>query len=228
MRKYRQSGWMKKYKDAVCRFARTAFFVFFVFPVICALPLQAAPVLFKSTETPYSDLSRVGKWTNVLQRYAEEKKEGAPCSTKDFSSCKYPEWKKFIESVRGLDKLAQLTAVNKQMNKSRYTLDNVNWGVEDYWATPGQFLARSGDCEDYAITKYMTLRELGWSTDDMRIVVVQDLNLNVGHAILAVYVNDKIMILDNQINNVVESDRIQHYRPIYSVNEKMWWRHVVK
>lgn len=203
-------------------------FLLFCSFIFFASPLQAAPSLFGSEETPYSDLSRVGKWTDVLKRYEEEKKEGLPCATKDTNSCKYPEWKKFIESIRGLEPMAQLNAVNRQMNKSRYILDNVNWGVEDYWATPGQFLSRSGDCEDFSIIKYMTLKELGWSTENMRIVVLQDLNLNIGHAVLAMYIDDTIMILDNQINNVVESTRIRHYRPIYSVNEKMWWRHTVK
>ena len=164
----------------------------------------------------------------MLRRYEIEQEESSPCATKEYDSCKYPEWKKFIESVRDLKPEAQLAAVNKQMNKSRYTLDNINWGIDDYWETPGQFLSRSGDCEDYAIIKYMTLKRLGWSVDNMRIVVVQDLNLNIAHAVLAVYIKDKIMILDNQINGVVDSTRIRHYRPIYSVNEKLWWRHIVK
>ncbi len=142
---------------------RTFFLVFFLLPIVCGSSLHAAPALFKSTETPYSDMSRVGKWQNMLARYAEEMKGGTPCATKDYNSCKYPEWRKFIESIRGLEPKAQLNAVNKQMNKSRYTVDSVNWGVEDYWATPGQFLTRSGDCEDYAIIKYMTLKELGCS-----------------------------------------------------------------
>ncbi len=223
-----QSVWRMARKKTVCDFMRTFFLVFFLLPIVCGSSLHAAPALFKSTETPYSDMSRVGKWQNMLARYAEEMKGGTPCATKDYNSCKYPEWRKFIESIRGLEPKAQLNAVNKQMNKSRYTVDSVNWGVEDYWATPGQFLTRSGDCEDYAIIKYMTLKELGWSTDNMRIAIVQDLNLNIAHAVLAVYIDDKIMILDNQISSVVDSERIQHYRPIYSVNEKLWWRHIVR
>ena len=59
----------------------------------------------------------------------------------------------------------------------------------------------------------------------MRIVIVQDLNLKVAHAVLAVYLDDTIKILDNQIKQVVEAGTIRHYRPIYSVNEESWWLH---
>ena len=58
-----------------------------------------------------------------------------------------------------------------------------------------------------------------------RLAAVKDLNLKVGHAILAVYHDDRIDILDNQIKIVVDSRKIRHYEPVYSINEKAWWRH---
>ena len=42
------------------------------------------------------------------------------------------------------------------MNRSPYIVDPINWGVKDYWESPGQFFSRKGDCEDYAIAKYLT------------------------------------------------------------------------
>jgi predicted transglutaminase-like cysteine proteinase len=59
----------------------------------------------------------------------------------------------------------------------------------------------------------------------MRIVVLQDLNLKVTHAVLAVDLDGKTWILDNQIKQVIDAERIRHYRPVYSVNEKGWWLH---
>ena len=97
--------------------------------------------------------------------------------------------------------------------------------MPDYWATPSQFLTRNGDCEDYAITKYFSLRQLGFSADSMRIVVLQDLNLNTAHAILIVYMGKKALVLDNQVATVVDATSILHYQPIYSINEKHWWLH---
>ena len=56
-------------------------------------------------------------------------------------------------------------------------------------------------------------------------VVLQDLNLRIPHAILIVNVDGRQLVLDNQIPQVVEAATIRHYRPIYSVNETSWWLH---
>jgi predicted transglutaminase-like cysteine proteinase len=61
--------------------------------------------------------------------------------------------------------------------------------------------------------------------DDMRIVVLNDLNLRIAHAVLAVYVSGKPYILDNQISKVVPASSIHHYQPVYSINENGWWLH---
>jgi predicted transglutaminase-like cysteine proteinase len=59
----------------------------------------------------------------------------------------------------------------------------------------------------------------------MRVVALQDLNLNLGHAVLVVYVNDRPMLLDNQIAAVVPANSIKHYNPVFSINETGWWLH---
>ena len=50
------------------------------------------------------------------------------------------------------------------------------------------------------------------------------MNLRIAHAILSVYYKGKILLLDNQIAQVVDSRNVRHYQPIYSVNENGWWR----
>jgi len=54
---------------------------------------------------------------------------------------------------------------------------------------------------------------------------IKDLNLKVGHAVLVVYLNSRIYLLDNQIKQVVEANSVYHYSPVYSINENNWWRH---
>ncbi len=130
-----------------------------------------------------------------------------------------------MRSVKDDDPHAKIDKVNRFMNRAKYVVDPINWGVKDYWETPGEFFVRFGDCEDYAIAKFLTLRALGFKDESMRIVIVQDLNLKVAHAILAVYIDDTIKILDNQIQQVVDAPTIRHYKPIYSVNEQSWWLH---
>ncbi len=120
----------------------------------------------------------------------------------------------------------QLSAINRFFNRAPYVLDPVNWGVPDYWASPGQFAAKDGDCEDYAIAKYLALRRLGVPARAMRVVVLEDRNLNTDHAVLAVRDPEgQIWILDNQTPVVVKAERIRHYRPVYSINEEAWWLH---
>jgi predicted transglutaminase-like cysteine proteinase len=130
-----------------------------------------------------------------------------------------------LTRLKSIPKSKQLAEVNRYMNLFRYITDPINWGVRDYWSIPKEFFARFGDCEDYSIVKYFTLRALGWSASDLKIVVLQDMNLGIAHAILVANLDQKKMVLDNQIGLVVDSTRIRHYRPIYSVNENGWWRH---
>jgi len=112
--------------------------------------------------------------------------------------------------------------------------DSSNWGRKDYWATPGEFLTRFGDCEDYAIVKYLSLRALGIPDKNLRVVAVKDLNLKTGHAVLMVIFKDKktkknrYLVLDNQIKQVVDSRKIRHYQPVFSINRTSWWRHLPK
>ena len=89
----------------------------------------------------------------------------------------------------------------------------------------GSFMTKDGDCEDYAIAKFMSLRQLGFDNGQMRVVVVDDLNLGVAHAILVVYLDGRAFVLDNQIASVVPAEIIRHYRPVYSINEDAWWLH---
>jgi len=91
-------------------------------------------------------------------------------------------------------------------------------------------MSRFGDCEDYAIVKYLSLRILGFRESELRVVAVKDLNLKVGHAILMVIVKDKkkkkrYFVLDNQIKKVVEAKKTRHYQPVFSINKNFWWRH---
>ena len=104
--------------------------------------------------------------------------------------------------------------------------DIVNWKQQDYWEIPAEFLKKSGDCEDYSIIKYFTLKELGIAPESMRIVVVRDTIRNFAHAVLAVYVNGDAFILDNLSNSVLSHTKLRQYSPQYSVNEFGRWAHM--
>jgi len=140
--------------------------------------------------------------------------------------CRENLWTKVNLLPKNSGLLGKLQLINKVINEEKYIIDPINWNMADYWATPNQFSIKDGDCEDYAISKYMLLKAMGFPKENMRIVILNDQNLEILHAILAVYSEDgKIYILDNQISAVLEDKDIHHYKPIYSINEFYWWKH---
>ena len=86
-------------------------------------------------------------------------------------------------------------------------------------------MRRSGDCEDYSIAKFYALRQLGFSDEELRIVVLKDAIRGVGHAVLAVYTDDDIRILDSLSDMVLTHTVYRHYQPLSSVSEVARWMH---
>ncbi|MEC8137455.1 MAG: transglutaminase-like cysteine peptidase [Pseudomonadota bacterium] len=84
-------------------------------------------------------------------------------------------------------------------------MDPALWNLKDYCARPNQFMRKTGVCEDYAISIYISLLILGFNPDHMRIVVRQDRNLKILHAVLVVYLDGQPLIPDNQIKQVVHT-----------------------
>ena len=182
---------------------------------------------FATREIRLTDLRRFEKWQTALERYAAERAtaEGRPCTEPASLACRYREWQTFLDGLRGQSRRQQLIAVNRFMNARPYRSDKDTWGASDHWSTPGEFLTRSGDCEDYAIAKFLSLKELGWSDDALRLVAVKDQKLGIGHAVVVAYLGGRTWLLDNQIKDVTATDRVSHYRPVYSINESAWWLH---
>lgn len=209
-------------------FAKTIAGYCFALNVIVAVssPAHAAPQSYFSMSESYSDdIKPFPKWTGMMERFGDQRKvPDDQCGTAQFHPCEVKEWKAMLEGLRSRNLKQQLDQVNDFGNAHPYTIDQVNWGMEDYWETPYEFMEVNGDCEDYAITKYYSLRSLGVPADRLRIIIVQDFNLGgIIHAVLGVYGSDTLYILDNQIKQVMEASRIYHYKPIYSINEQGWW-----
>lgn len=186
---------------------------------------HASPALFGYQETPQTDIRMFKQWLDVLERHLRLDVAEGDCSERRFNQCHLREWQVFLDSIRKEPFATQLQRINDYANQKRYVLDLDNYGLEDYWAVAREFLYNGGDCEDYAITKLFSLRWLGVQTDRLRVVVLQDTNLRIPHAVLAVYADNDILILDNQTRQVVSHRDIVHYVPVYSINENRWWIH---
>lgn len=195
-------------------------------------PAAAADVrqsFFQSIEIRSTKIAAFEKWNTAVDRYTREqdRAEQQDCRNDGSVACIYAELDAFLDTLRGKTRRQQLVAVNAYMNARPYTRDTKNWGKKDYWATPAEFMTRSGDCEDFAIAKFFALKRLGWNANALRLAAVKDLDRGEGHAVLVVFDGDRSWMLDNQIKQVVETDAVRHYQAVYSINENFWWRHKV-
>jgi predicted transglutaminase-like cysteine proteinase len=198
---------------------------------LAAGPAAAFPAeLFGYRQVAQQQISDFPQWLGVLERHLKDDLRDGPdagdCRAKVFNRCHMAEWQRFLAGARGLPPREQLLAVNRFANTRDYALDIDNYGLEDYWAIPREFLANGGDCEDYVITKLFSLLWLGYPPGDIRLVVVQDTNLRVPHAVLAVVRGADTLILDNQVQAVLTDREVVHYVPVFSLDRSRWWIHL--
>ncbi len=196
--------------------------------VVGGNPAAAAPIrLFGTGEVQVDSLADLPQWQRMLRRAAGEEGIVLACAA---HADRCPNratraWMAMLREAADLAPRAQVEAVHRFVNERRYRADLDNYGLSDYWATPLEFFRRSGDCEDYVIAKYRSLRLLGMPADRLRMVVVQDVIRDLPHAVLAVYLDGEALILDNLSASVLTQDRVDHYVPYYSVNEEARWVH---
>ena len=195
---------------------------------MAAVPADAAPSgLFGTAEIRVDSLEDLPQWRRALRGVEAEVGLVRACMA-DAGRCPNREtrgWAMLLRSLAGMEPLAQVDAVHRFVNTWEYRPDADNYGRSDYWATPLEFFRRSGDCEDYVIAKYHSLRLLGLRSDQLRMVVVQDIVRDLPHAVLAVYLGEEVLILDNLSEPVLPVRQVANYVPYYSVNEAARWSH---
>jgi predicted transglutaminase-like cysteine proteinase len=191
------------------------------------IPYGASPKL-KSEEpfglyaTPVYNGGLLRKWVGVAHKLEDERVQLALCDG-DRERCVSEAALKFlriVDSGRQRDGRARISEVNHAINLAiRPMEDLAQWGKVDVWSSPlVTFNTGAGDCEDYAIAKYVALQMAGISAEDLRIVVVLDLNGD-GHAVASVRLDGHWLILDNQETAIVEDSNARVYRPRFVINE---------
>ncbi len=126
-----------------------------------------------------------------------------------------------IERLRGQPVMRQLEEVNRFFNQFEYVEDIDLWGQKDYWATPEEFLGRArGDCEDFVIAKYFTLRELGVPDERLYLTYVKHLTRNIAHMVLSYFEKPGSLplILDNYQSAIEVASSRRDLLPVYSFN----------
>jgi len=140
-------------------------------------------------------------------------------------------WYQLINEYNDARPLDKLVFVNNFFNQLAFINDSELWGQEDYWATPLQMLSSNGgDCEDFSIAKYFTLRKMGIPEERMRLAYVKALQLDQAHMVLTYFPTPESepLILDNLVTDIRPSSERTDLLPVYSFNGNGLWLAKIK
>ncbi len=165
------------------------------------------------------------RWQKVIDRFAEQRANPTQfCDAGRETTCAPMLWQHLIAELANLPFEERIERVNDFFNRVAYVTAESNWGDPSYWETPYEFLTHGGQCQDFAIAKYLALREFGVGEDAILFVVIHDAYNDVDHAITVVNLNGKPVALDNQLSALTQTaDLADRYSPYYSLNDAGWW-----
>jgi predicted transglutaminase-like cysteine proteinase len=178
----------------------------------------------QGADQPESDVMArraVAKWRAVLARIDSEEETLAACRA-NLNACS-PGTRRLLQLAelgRQRAGRARLGEINRAVNLSiKATSDWSQYGVDDFWSAPLATIEKgAGDCEDYAILKYLVLREAGISPDDLRLLIVSYPRRRTIHALLAVHLDQEWLLLDNLTMVMVNSLEATQYRPLIALD----------
>ncbi len=139
-------------------------------------------------------------------------------------------WRALSDQIYGLNEERKVELVNRFFNRIPSITDEKHWGRADYWATPVEMLIRNGgDCEDFALGKYFTLRAAGISNDRLRVTYVRAWRPREqrmeSHMVLAYYpfADADPLILDNLVQEVLPASERPDLTPTMGFNAEGLW-----
>jgi predicted transglutaminase-like cysteine proteinase len=197
-----------------------------------AAPWQYDPALARAAEptepfhlraSPLLWGGLAAKWQSVVHKLDDERVQLALCDG-DRGNCASDAALQLLSIVdigRQREGRARLGEINRAINLAiRPMSDLAQFGQEDVWSSPlVTFYRGAGDCEDYAIAKFVALRMAGVAAEDLRIVVLADTLRGEGHAVAAVRHDGRWLILDNRRMALVEDMAFRNYRPLFVIDQ---------
>jgi predicted transglutaminase-like cysteine proteinase len=122
--------------------------------------------------------------------------------------------------------MEKLRKVNRFFNQLEFVSDSLHYQKEDYWATPLEFLASGGgDCEDFSLAKYFTLKAMGVAEKKLNLTYVKAVDLNQAHMVMTYFETPDAdpLVLDNLINTIKPASQRLDLLPVYSFNGTGLW-----
>ena len=161
------------------------------------------------------------KWRSVQSDIAADMREASNCKT-DGATCSEAarKFSLMVDDVRSREGKARIETANRLINTAiRYTRDLIQHAAIDVWSSPLASLnSGRGDCEDYAIAKYVLLREAGVAEQDLRVLLVRDRAVREDHAVLAVRIDGAWTMLDNRYAALSADSELQHFTPLVELD----------
>jgi len=163
------------------------------------------------------------KWLDVERKLDDERVQLALCDG-DRDRCVSPaalQLLAIVDDGRAREGRARLGEINRAINLAiRPMSDLAQYGEIDVWSSPlVTFAHGAGDCEDYAIAKFVALRLAGISPDDLRIVIMRDTIRGEDHAVAAARLDGHWLMLDNRRMAMVEDGFVRNYRPMFVIDQ---------
>ena len=124
-----------------------------------------------------------------------------------------------VGAKSGRDKLDE---TNRGVNAAiRYVSDLSQHGEPDRWSTPlATFASAKGDCEDYAIAKYVVLSAAGFPRNDLQLVLVRDRMARQDHAVLAARIDGHWLLLDNRFSTLMADSETTRFTPLFAIDHQ--------
>ncbi|HEU4839192.1 MAG TPA: transglutaminase-like cysteine peptidase [Micavibrio sp.] len=185
----------------------------------------AAPAMAANPSPRQEPVTALPQWQDFSQRQQRSLQALASCEQNP-SLCESKEirrWSGLVTDLKAQNKLRQLITVNRWFNRLPYKYDEYAYDKLDYWADTASLLTSRGDCEDFALSKYYTLRRLGFSPDELKVTIVYDQEKYANHAVLMVYMNGTRYMLDSSADDMNPSPMEYRYKTIYAFNENNAW-----
>jgi predicted transglutaminase-like cysteine proteinase len=187
-------------------------------PVEPQISPPALPEPFGLSAMPVAGGDVFSKWTKVEGKIRGEREILVSCR-ENAEHCSRPalSFLAAIDTGRGLSGRRRVGAINRAINMAIAPMSDVaQWGVADHWSTPLEtFGTGRGDCEDYAIAKYVALTEAGINAQDVKLVIVRNVAANEDHAAAAVRLDGGWIILDNRWLALVEDVAMPRAVPLF-------------
>ena len=114
----------------------------------------------------------------------------------------------------------KITEVNRFFNQVEYQPDIKTWGKKDYWASRLEFLGKGqGDCEDFAVGKFLTMIQLGVPERKLFLTYVKAIGFpEAAHLVVTYYKKPGAvpLVLDNYNKAILPATRRKDLIPVYS------------